>query len=39
MGIKAASKIEKFNKITEKKTMLTPEYLCKDLPEEFAVYL
>ena len=38
-NIKAASKQEKYSLIMHHKMNITPEALCKDLPEEFADYL
>jgi serine/threonine protein kinase len=38
-GVKAASKIEKYNRIAEKKVRNTPEVLCIDIPAEFGEML
>ncbi|EAR83400.1 casein kinase (macronuclear) [Tetrahymena thermophila SB210] len=39
IGIKAESRIEKYQKIADKKISTPIEVLCEDLPEEFITYL
>ncbi|KAM7086766.1 casein kinase I-like [Molossus nigricans] len=38
-GLKAATKIQKYEKISEKKMSIPVEVLCKGFPAEFAMYL
>ena len=38
-GCYGSTKIEKYNKILEKKLSISSEILCKDLPIEFTIYL
>lgn len=38
-GLKACTKKQKYEKISEKKMSTTPEMLCKGYPAEFAMYL
>ncbi|XP_041476448.1 casein kinase I-like [Lytechinus variegatus] len=38
-GLKAATKKQKYEKISEKKMSTSPETLCKSFPAEFAMYL
>ncbi|PIK52404.1 casein kinase 1 protein catalytic subunit, partial [Apostichopus japonicus] len=38
-GLKACTKKQKYEKISEKKMSTTPEMLCKGFPAEFAMYL
>ena len=39
MGIKAANKRQKYERILEKKKSVNPERLCKGLPDVFERYL
>ena len=39
MGIKAANKRQKYERIFEKKTSMNPDRLCKGLPDVFERYL
>ena len=39
MGIKAANKRQKYERIFEKKTSINPDRLCKGLPDVFERYL
>ncbi|XP_037935671.1 casein kinase I-like [Teleopsis dalmanni] len=38
-GLKANSKKQKYEKIAEKKLSISVEQLCKELPDEFVIYL
>ncbi len=38
-GVAAQNKAEKYHKIMEKKMSIAVEYLCRDLPPEFATYI
>jgi casein kinase 1 len=38
-GCQASTKQEKYNKILEKKLLISTEALCKDLPIEFTIYM
>ncbi|CAK6449494.1 unnamed protein product [Pipistrellus nathusii] len=38
-GLKAATKVQKYEKISEKKMSIPVEVLCKGFPAEFAMYL
>ncbi|XP_036182841.1 casein kinase I-like [Myotis myotis] len=38
-GLKAATKVQKYEKISEKKMSIPVEVLCKGFPSEFAMYL
>jgi len=38
-GLRGATKKQKYDKISEKKISISPEMLCKGLPNEFASYL
>ena len=38
-GCQGSTKIEKYNKILEKKLSISTEILCKNLPIEFSIYL
>jgi len=38
-GVAAQNKAEKYHKIMEKKMSIAVEYLCRDIPREFATYV